>query len=504
MTQTISLQLPPGVVRSATPAATAGRWFDANLVRWHGGGLQPIGGWERVTATPLNSTPRRIHTVLDNSGIQRTVILCDQDIYIETASEYFDATPTDFSGVDPTNTDGGYGDGVYGTNAYGEPREPSRLRRVLPFAWSIASWGNEILMVASSDGRLLKWSPATATTKAAAVSGAPTNNRAVVVTNERHAMCIGSGGNPRRLAWSSREDYTDWNFSSTTNTAGFLDIDADGPLVGMAEVRDGILIFSETDVWLVRYVGLPFVYGVEKLGSAVAPISPQAVAVYEGKAVWLCRHAFWGYESGSLRPIKCDVEDYVFNNLDRENGRFYMSAGVNGVFPEVWWFYPDGDAEVGRNNRYLIWNYVEGWWSIGAMDRTCMAAAGVYRYPRAADSYGNLYQHEAGWLAANASRIGDVYAESYTLSLGDGDRMMAVHQAQPDSFMGADATLFKFFARQSREGAETEYGPISCRADGYMDLRLQGRDLRLRVEAAKDTNWTVGKMRLTVAPRGRR
>jgi hypothetical protein len=506
-TDTIPLQLPPGVVRSATPSATPGRWFDANLVRWHGGGLQPVGGWERATASPLPSTPRALHTVLDNGGTRRTALLCDAHIFIETGSEYFDATPTTFTPVDPDVTGGGYGSNVYNYEEYGTPRPGQQGQAntsAIPYAFSIASWGEDILFVASSDGHLLRWSPATPTTKAAAISGAPLSNRAMCVTNERHVMCIGAGGNPRRVAWSSREDFSDWNFASTTNTAGFLDVDAESPLIGVAPVRDGVLVFSESDVWLVRYVGLPFVYGIEKLGTSVAPISPMAVAVYEGKAVWLCRHAFWGYESGSLRPIRCDVEDFVFDNINRENGRFYMAAGINGVFPEVWWFYPDNDAEVGKNNRYLIWNYVEGWWSIGAMDRTCMAPAGVYRFPRAAGSDGHIYQHESGWLDGNMSRVGDVYAETSTLSLGAGDRLLTVMQAQPDSLTGADATRFRFYARQTREGSEQAYGPIACRPDGYMDLRLTARDMRLRVEAVKDANWTVGNMRLLAAPRGRR
>lgn len=504
MLQTISLRLPPGIVRSATPGYTPGRWYDGNFVRWHGGGLMPIGGWERVTTTPLGSTPRRMLPMLDNSTVRRTALLCDKHIYIESGSDYFDATPTDYVGADINTGQGGYGSNTYSYDDYGDARPNTRDYNALPYTYSLATWGEDLLVVGSSDGRLLRWSPSTPTTKAAAISGAPTSNRAMVVTNERHVMCVGSGGYPRRVAWSSREDYTDWNFSSTTNTAGFIDIDAESPLVGMCVVKEGVLIFGESDVWLVRYVGLPFVYGVEKLGKAIAPISPQAVAVYEGKAVWLCRHAFWGYDGGAVRPVRCDVQDWLFDTMDREDGRFYMTASVNGVFPEVWWFYPDEQAATGKNNRYLVWNYNEDWWSIGALDRTAMCPAGVQRYPLAADSDGHVYQHENGWLDGTNTRVGHVWAETATMSVAEGDRLMSITQAQPDSLKGADATQFTFYTQATREGAETSFGPYSCRADGYMDTRLTARDVRLRVESVKDANWTVGSMRLIAAPRGKR
>ena len=92
MTET-TLAIPPGVVRGATPAVAPGRWFDANFVRWQGGGLTPIGGWERVTSSPLSSTPRRILPWVDNSGIRHVAYACDNHLYVETSTAYFNASP---------------------------------------------------------------------------------------------------------------------------------------------------------------------------------------------------------------------------------------------------------------------------------------------------------------------------------------------------------------------------------------------------------------------------
>ena len=117
---------------------------------------------------------------------------------------------------------------------------------------------------------------------------------------------------------------------------------------------------------------------------------------------------------------------------------------------------------------------------------------------------GHIYQHETGFLADGVTRVGDVYAESGTMALGAGEQAMSITRAQPDSFTGATKTRFKFYTRMTREGAETTHGPFTTRSDGYMDVRFQARDIRLRVEATSDQDWTIGNMRLDGTGRGRR
>jgi hypothetical protein len=500
----VSLSIPPGVVRGATPGSTPGRWYDASLVRWQGGGLTPVGGWDRVTSSPLASSPRKILPWVDNDGTRRAAIACNSHLYIETSGEYFNATPTTFTTGDVSLATGGYGSNVFGAQDYGDEREDTIDVNALPFTYSLAHWGEEMLAVFSSDGKLLKWNPQAPTTKAAAISGAPTVLRAAVVTPERHVLAIGGSDTPRRIQWCSREDYTDWNFSSTTNTAGFLDVETGGPLTHLVVVREGVLVFSESDVFLVRYVGLPFVYGAEKIASMSSPVSPQAVAVFDGRAAWMGREGFWLYDGGAVRPIPCTVGDFVYQTLNRPFARFNAAASSNGLFPEAWFFYPSAASEDGENDRYLIWNYAENWWSLGAVARSCMCDAGVYRYPLAATADGTVYQHESGYLDAGLPRTGTVWAESSSISIGDGERVYSVKQGQPDSLRGAAATRMTFFTQFTREGSETAFGPYTARADGYMDMRFQARDARLRVEATRDEDWTIGALRLTVEPRGRR
>jgi hypothetical protein len=500
------LQLPPGVVRGRTPAQSAGRWYDTNLVRWKSGILAPVGGWQRITSTPAGSTPRRLLPWLDNSADQYLAAACDEHLLIYTGDTVFDATPVDLVTPDSLIADTGYGTNTYGEWDYGEARPVSGSIGLTltdrPYSFSLATFGEDLLFVSSADGRLLRYEPSAPAVKASAVSGAPISNRGVTVTPERHVILFGIDGYPRRFGWCSQEDIGDWDFVSTTNTAGFLDVDSEGVLVAAVQVKEGTLLFSEGDAWLARYVGTPFIYSVERVGYTDGPISPQAVATFQGRAVWMGRRGFWVYDAGFVRPLPCEVGEYVFDNMNLTYGRFRTCASDNGTYSEVWWWYPAATPD--ENDSYVIWNYEENWWAIGQMVRSAACPAGVYPYPIAADSDGHLYYHENGWTDAGSTRVPIVYATTGTMSLGE--RMTNILQLQADSGTGYAATLFKIYGGFTPDKDEDTITPFvfTPGATGYADGRCQLRELRLRVEQTQDSAWTIGRMYVHGSPGGRR
>ncbi len=571
----ISVKLPPGVVRGATPYDTPGRWWDANLIRWRGAVMEPVGGWQRASAAPMDSIVRRLHVWRDNENIERLLIGEDDRLVVETDGAFVDVTPASFT---PLTDIGAYGYGVndYSDETYGTPRStPSQTYADAVAIWTMDNWGEDVLVCASSDGRVLYYdvtnptndvleigkrgiltvarnanivtlttvaphdfttgrsititgvtdtsfngtftiaSRPSATTityaqtaaNASSAGGLATLNdvaracTAVLVTPERHVQVIGIDGNPRRFAWSSREDFTDWVFNSTTNTAGYLDIEASTPLRSMAKVREGTLIFSESEVFLSRFVGSPFVYNAQILGETRL-IAPNAFATFEGRCVWLSRTGFRLYDGGSFAPIQCDVLDYVLADIDPISGPTKTFGCWNGTFPEVWFFYPSvGQTEC---DKYVIWNYSEKWWSIGSLPRTAMAPASVRKRPFMAGVDKYIYDHEYGWTAAGNSRVGSVWAETGALGLENGATLVEVKQMIPANARGANSMRFRFYGRMTPEGTERVFGPYAPRADGYVDTRVNAREARMRVEATQDVDWSIGPVRLDVRAGGRR
>jgi hypothetical protein len=207
--------------------------------------------------------------------------------------------------------------------------------------WTFGNWGQDVILTANTDGRLFYYTTSTSSTAPTVISTAPTGNNSVLVTDERHVMCIGQGGgggSTRRVAWSSREDYTDWNYSSTTNTAGFLDLTTKTPLLKGVKVKEGVLIFSLTDIYLASYVGTPYIYGFQRI-SDTEMFHPDGIATFNGKAVWLSRLGFQIYSGGFVQPLDCPILNDIMSEMDPNYGPFRIHAAHNGVYPEIWFFY---------------------------------------------------------------------------------------------------------------------------------------------------------------------
>lgn len=575
----VPIDVPPGVVRRATPLQSAGRYWDSNLIRWRSGKLLPVGGWSRITSSPLDTTPYAIFSWKTNGSAPLTLIGGDTKLFSLEGSIYTDITPDGF--VTPAASQfGGYGAYEYGALLYGDDTDPTYPRPpsaqfLLPFSWTMDTWGSDVLLVASSDGRLLHFeegetkahqvgvsdittavrssnvitittpehhgfangdsvviagvsvgsmngtftitsvptdttftyaNPGTDTTgtggTVSTLIPCPTNNRGVFVTPERYAVLFGAGGNTRRVAWSNQEDYTNWDFANVTTTAGFLDLDTSDSIIMAAGVREGTLIWTNNEAWIMRYIGLPFVYSIERIGQGCGLMAPQSFATFAGRCVWMGKEGFWIYDGGVVKPLPCDVGSYVFDSVDPNSGALYSHGSDSGVFPEAWFWYP----ELGEDtpNRYVIYNYAEGWWSIGEMERTASSPSGVYTYPILGSSDGNLYFQEDGWTAAGVPITTDRYAETASINVLNGNRIANITQAITDSGYSYDNTQLTLFSTFAPQGAETSFGPYISRADGYTDMRASGRDFRVKVESTKDEEWSIGAIRLEVKPGGQR
>lgn len=568
------VQIPPGIVRGASPDDAPGRWFDGSLIRWRDGIMEPVGGWSVITATPLGSMPRRIHQWRRNNNIVMTVVGCDDHLYSDNSGTYTNVAPSALVGLSSSSTLG-YGTTSYGTGAYGTARTGTSDLTPGREAWSFANWGEDLLAVCSTDGRLLYYTSGSPSTQVKTVGvysissisrtsnvttvttstahnltsgdavqiagvtdatynvssavvtvtsttaftysntgtngsssggtvrdiSVPVGNRAVLVTPERHVMMIGVGGNTRQIGWSSREDYTDWNFTSTTNTAGSLELQAKTPLFSACIVREGTLVWSQDQIFLVRYVGLPFIYGYDTLSSTKL-YAPNSYAEFDGKCVWMTNNGFSIYEGGTVRPLPCPLSDYIFSTIDTSYGPRRAHAVVNGNFSEIWFFYPSaGQTEC---DRFVMWNWKDDWWSMGALGRTAAYPAGVTGNPVMTGSDKKLYRHEDGWSYDTFDWQSNIYATTATLNMPDAEQNLTVTQLLPSNGGNYNRTNYTFYSKLAPSGPERTFGPYTGRSDGYVDCRVTGRDVRIKVAANSTGDWSIGRMRLKVGSAGGR
>jgi hypothetical protein len=490
----IPIQLPPGVYRNGTELQSAGRWFDANLVRWFEGTIRPVGGWRKRGSSAVTGKARGILAWEDNDGDPWIAVGTHTKLFVyRVDGTLADITPTGFvTGDADASTKTGYGYAGYGLQPYGTER--INLATITPATtWSLDSYGEYLVACSSKDGELYEWQLGfTTPTVAAPIANSPINCNALLVTAERFLFALGAGGNPRKVQWCDQEDNTVWT-PTTLNQAGDFELVTVGSLMAGKRVRGINLLWTDDDCHSAQYIGQPFIYSFEKIGHGCGLIGKQAVTIVsDTSAFWMSNGGFWMYD-GVVKPLQSDVSDYVFRNMNPAQSS-KVFAMHNPKYGEVWWLYPrSASNEV---DSYVLYNYREGHWNIGQLSRTCGTGAGSFDKPLMVGTDGFLYEHEVGLL-----NTGDIYAESGPFQIAAGDNIMSVREVIPDELNQGNVDL-TFSTRYYPNGEEQDFGPYSTA--NPTSARFSGRQIKMKIRQTDNTDWRVGTMRLDAVAGGRR
>tara|TARA_R110000803_G_scaffold133680_1_gene200813 strand:- start:2834 stop:4312 length:1479 start_codon:yes stop_codon:yes gene_type:complete len=489
----IPLEIPAGQFRNGTELQSSGRWNDGSLVRWHGGAMMPVGGWRQRGDVDISGVVRGMLSWRDNNQNRFLALGTSGGLFVmEEDDDVFDITPAGFtSGRVDASVNSGYGGGNYGLETYGTSRQDS-FNLLNPTTWALDTWGEYLVGCTPDDGNLYEWQLNTAS-PAAIIANAPTNNTSLVVTEERFLFALGAGGNPRKVQWCDKEDNTAWT-PSATNEAGDILLQTSGEIVSGIRTRGETIILTTTDCHVARYSGPPFVFGFERAGDSCGVIGPKASASIDLGVVWMGTRGFHLYSGGAVQDLACDVSDYVFSSMNRDQiSKVY--AVVNSAWREVWWFYPSGDGI--ECDRYVAYDYAENVWMTGNIDRTAGVDTGTFRQPMWIAANGELYEHETG----NQYGTNNVFVESGPISIGVGEKVMKVTSLIPDEKTQGDVTA-TFKTRFYPNGTESSFGPYNM--SNPTPVRFTGRQMRMRVNGTTNSDWRVGVMRVEAVEGGKR
>lgn len=490
----IPLDLPAGVYKNGTDLQGAGRWINSSLVRWTEGTMRPVGGWDTFENVDTTGTPRGAIAWRDNNGQRNLAVGTAAALsYVSTSGTITDITPAALvAGSVDGMSNSGFGGGNYGLGSYGTPRTPS-LSITPPTVWSLDTFGQNLIALSPADGRVHLWD-LNPLNKAAPIVGAPTDARAVIVTEERFLMVLGAGGDSRNVAWSDQADYTVWT-AAATNQAGDQNLQTSGALMAGRKVRGQTLLLSDVDAHIASYIGAPFVFDLQRVGTNCGLIAAGAHASMNGGAIWMGRRGFFAYNGGAVEAVPCDVSDYVFGRLNQVQAGKVMAVS-HADQNEIWFFYPSGQ----ENDSYVVYNYQEQHWAIGSMARTAGVAAGVYDRLLMFDATGKLWRHE---VAFNYQGDPLPFAETGPLQIGNGDQVAHVMAMIPDERTEGDVQA-RFKTKFYPNAPETVHGPYQMSAP--TDVRFAARQAQLRVEGLPDrpSGWRIGQMRLEIKQGGKR
>ena len=425
----------------------------------------------------------------------------------------------------------GWGAGTWGAGTWGSASALSQTGQLR--LWSHDAFGEDLIINPRAGG-IYYWDESGGTSaRAVAISDlsnanlAPTLGLQTIVSDiDRHVIILGadpivgsarSGAiDPLLIAFSDQESVTDWD-PTATNTAGSLRLSSGSQIVGGLRSRQEILIWTDTALYSMQFIGAPFTFGLNLVNENVGLISPNGMINAPDAIYWMARDGFYTY-TGSVKRLVCSVLNYVLDDINTTQS-FKTLAFTNREFNEVGWFYCSSSAE--EIDSYVTYNYLEQAWSIGKLSRTAWMDDGVFEKPRAAgqdsDGDGYIYIHESS-DDDDGSPMDNVFIESGDIDIDEGNQLAFISRIIPDvKFFGTTPTDGQInFVLKTRnfpgDSLTTNSTSNITSTTQQAFTRARGRQLVLRIQSDDDADigsrtgfkWRLGANRIEVRTDGRR
>tara|TARA_R100001440_G_scaffold24310_2_gene39636 strand:- start:2006 stop:3892 length:1887 start_codon:yes stop_codon:yes gene_type:complete len=428
------------------------------------------------------------------------------------------------TGLDVFVSSTGWGANSWGSSGWGSttPLSDTNQLRI----WTHDNYGEDLILNVRGGG-VYRWVENNGTsTRASLLSSATGANQVPtaalqVLTSEvdRHLIVLGADPlntsnvrtgtlDPMLVAFSDQENPLDFE-TKATNSAGELRLSSGSLIVGAVKSRQETVIFTDTSVYSMQFIGPPFTFGLNLINESTGLIGPKAAVTAPNGVYYMSYDSFYVY-SGSVQQIPCTVRNYVFSDINQSQA-YKINAFTNNKHSEVGWFYPSASST--EIDRYVIYNYAESVWYYGQLSRTAWLDSNIESYPQAV-SGGYLYEHEKGF-DNDGSEMTNVFIESSDFDIGDGDSFSFLRRLIPDiKFLDDDASSNVNIVTKTRnfpgDSLSTDSTSLITPSTQQSHIRARGRQAVVRI-SSNDGNsgnvgvgWRLGAIRYDIRPDGRR
>jgi len=463
--------------------------------------------------------------------------------------------------VGPAEQSYGYGWGIdtWSSGAWGEAASASDVS-LEPGLWSLSNFG-QVLVATIANGKTFTWNAgdaarlitrASTTTSGFETTNNPTATRVSLISpTTRHLIHLGTEttiGDPTTqddmfIRFSDQEDINDY-VPTAINSAGSQRLQDGTRIIGALKAKESILVWTDNALYTMKFIGAPFTFGFEQVGTNCGLIGKNAAIEIDGMAFWMSSNGFFMFD-GTVKSMPCSVEDYVYDQADTTKGQ-QIYAGINNLFTEVIWYYPSTNSEY--NDQYVVFNYGEpmkgGTWYIGTEARTSWIDATVYQKPIATkfDStttgtfpvivgesglgQTTLFEHEVGTDQVNpdgSTTTVTSFIKSFDFDLQarqkdaqgkstgptvSGDVFLAMRRFVPDfKDLQGNATVTLAVKRYPQQSdTVTSLSPFTINANtDKKDTRARGRFVNIKIENTDvSESWRFGTLRIDIQPDGKR
>ena len=429
-----------------------------------------------------------------------------------------------------------------------------------PGLWSLNNFG-QVLVATVANGKTFTWNSgitARLTTRASTTTtdfptaiatgvGNPTASRLTLISpTTRHLIHFGTEvtigdattQDDMFIRFANQEDINEYDILAV-NSAGSQRLQDGSRIVGALTAKENILVWTDNSLYTMKFVGAPFTFGFEQVGTNCGLIGKNAAIEIDGVAYWMSNNGFFAFD-GTVNSLPCSVEDYVYDDCATTKGQ-QICAGINNLFTEVTWWYPSAGADF--NDRSVTYNYGQnntptpmGNWYTGVNEnsiRTAWIDSLIYPKPYAtafkSTNTGTFptvvgesglgqtlfFEHEVGTDQINPDGTTTTltsFIDSYDFALqtdqGIGEYFLAMRRFLPNfKVLTGDATVTISVADYPADpNTVTTLSPFIINSSTTkVDTRARGRYAALKIEnTGSGQSWRFGTFQADLQPDGRR
>ena len=422
-----------------------------------------------------------------------------------------------------------------------------------PGLWSLSNFG-EVLIATVLNGKTFTWNSgiaarlttrASTTTSGFATNNNPTATRSTLVSpTTRHLIHFGTEttiGTPSTqddmfIRFSADESINEYTVEAT-NTAGTQRLQDGTKIMGALVAKENILVWTDNALYTMKFVGAPFTFGFEQVGTNCGLIGQNAAIEIDGVAYWMGTNGFFSFD-GTVNSLPCSLEDDIYDNIDTTKGQ-QINAGINNLFTEVTWWYPTSGSDF--NNRYAVYNYGEdnarlpmGNWYGGTNTnsiRTTWIDSLIYPKPYAT-AYNStatgtfpaivgetglgrsvLFEHEIGTDQINpdgstTTLTSFVQSFSFSLQKDQSEIFLAMRRFLPNFkvLTGNNKITIGISDFPAESRTDSALSPFTITSStNKVDTRARGRYASIKIEnTGSGEAWRFGTFQVDIQPDGRR
>ena len=380
--------------------------------------------------------------------------------------------------------------------------------------WTLDNWGED-LVACRRGGKIFYLNVDASITpeRAVVVSAAPSiNNYIRVSPNDRHLISYGSQEfgtseyNPLLVRWSDQENFNNWT-PSISSTSGEVILAGGTEIRGAIRSRNAIFVWTDSSMYTQQFVGPPFIFNFQQVGTNCGLIAPHAAIDVDGIAYWMGENNFYAFD-GRVRNLPCTVRRYLYDSFNEVN-KDKVFAGINSEFNEIIWLYPDQNSI--EPNSYIIFNYKENTWAFGSSFYSTFSDHSIFedtigtgKVSATANNY--VWNNEPKNVYTGDGKILSSYLESAEFDIEDGNSLLFIDRIIPDYTItnNGNIQLTLQFQEYPNSPVITK-GPYTIQqTTKKVDLRGRGRQAKIIVSASSDSSWRWGSVRANIQPDGMR